>query len=130
MSFPLEKDFTSRHGEEFGKPKFPNIVPINVVGTASSPDVWKTFEIPQISHDFLKTQSGTWSDSMSYLDDLRKITTMKVCNDCAERGVKLSQDFLPQSKKERKKVQEIVQAVEKNRSDYPTIKKKSKRKAN
>ena len=100
-----------------------------MVGTASSPDVWKIFEIPQISHDFLKTQSGTWSDSMSYLDDLRKITTMKVCNDCAESGVKLSQDFLPQSKKERKD-QEIVQAVEKNRSDYPTIKKKSKRKAN
>ena len=129
LSFPLEKDFTSRHGEGFGKPKFPDIVPTNVVDAASSPDVWKFFELLQISYDFIKTPSGTWSDSISYLDGLRKTTTMKVCNDFAERGVKLIQDFLPQSKKERK-VQEIVQAVEKSRSDYPNIKKKSKRKAN
>ena len=54
---------------------------------------------------------------------------MKVCNDCAERGVKLIQDFLPQSKKERK-IQEIVQAVERSRANYPNIKKKSKGKAN
>ena len=129
MSFPLEKYYTSRHGEEFGKPKFPDIVSTNVVDTASSHDVWKFFEIQQIFHDFLKTQSGTWSDSISYLNGLRKTSTMKVCNGYAERGVKLIQDFLSQSKKERK-VQEIVQAVEKSRSDYPNIKKKSKRKAN
>ena len=104
-------------------------MPTNVVDAASSSDVWKFFEILQISHDFLKTPSGTWSDSISYLDGLRKTTTMKVCNDCAERGVKLIQDFLPQSKKERK-VQEIVQAVEKSRSDDPNIRKKSKRKNN
>lgn len=129
LSFPLEKDFTSRHGKEYGKPKFQDVVPTNVVDAASSPDVWKFFEILQISHDFLKTPSDTWSDSISYLDGLRKTTEMKVCNDCAERGVKLIQDFLPQSKKETK-IQEIVQAVEKSRADCPNIKKKSKKKAN
>ena len=53
------------------------------------------------------------------------IYSLKVCNDAAERSIKMTQDFLPQSKKE-DKLQNIFQVVESNRKVHQNLRKKSK----
>ena len=100
-----------------------NIPPNDLVQAASSADVWKFFEILKIPIDFLKSPSNTWMDNPSYLDGLEKTYSLKVCNDAAERSIKIIQDFLTQSKDEGK-LQDIVQVVEKNRSVRPNLRKR------
>ena len=89
---------------------------------ASSEDVWKFFEILRIPTDFLEKPSNTWKDNPSYLDGLEKTYSLKVCNDAAERSIKMTQDFLPQTKDEGK-LQNIFQVVEKNRMVRRNIRK-------
>ena len=123
-SYPMKKFYCSRSGTGFGKPDFEkNIPPNDLVQAASSADVWKFFEILKIPIDFLKSPSNTWMDNPSYLDGLEKTYSLKVCNDAAERSIKMIQDFLSQSKDE-DKLQDIVQVVEKNRSVRPNLRKR------
>ena len=72
LSFPKLEKFQSREGNHWGKPAFPSNMPTDVVQAASSPDVWKFFEILQISHDFLKTSPDTWDENPTYIDGLKK----------------------------------------------------------
>ena len=124
MSYSSKDFFSSRTGNYFGKPDFEKrIPPNNLVEAASSEDVWKFFEILRIPTDFLKEPSNTWKDNPSYLDGLEKTYSLKVCNDAAERSIKMTQDFLSQSKDE-DKLQNIFQVVETNRSVRRNLRKK------
>ena len=80
---------------------------------ASSEDVWKFFDILRIPTDFLNKPPNTWKDNPSYIDGLEKTYFLKVCNDAVERSIKMTQDFLSQSKDE-DKLQDIFQVVETN----------------
>lgn len=51
--------------------------------------------------------------------------SLNVVNDCAERGVKLSSDFLAASKGE-DHYQKVLQVVEKNRKQQPNLRKRKK----
>ena len=124
MCYPRKECFESRHGQGFGKPIFQKNVPINIVDAVYSADVWNFFEILKIPTDFLKSPPQTWNTNKSYLDSLEKVSNLKVCNDVAERGVKLIQDFISQ-KKDEEKVQNTLQVVEDDRSVRPNLRKRA-----
>ena len=73
--------------------------------------------------DFLNYPPESWADQDSYRHGSEVIRALKVCNDSAERGVKLSADFHGAAKVE-KNFQKILQVVENDRKDFPNEKKK------
>ena len=75
------------------------------------------FKILKIPTDFLNTSSATWNYNPSYLKGRQIAKHLKVCNDLAERAIKLTQDYCHQTNRE-DKLQEIVQVVEESRSKY------------
>ena len=75
------------------------------------------FKILKIPADFLNTPSDTWNNNKSYLKGLQISKHIKVCNDLAERAIKLIQDYCHQSKSE-DRLQDIVQVVEKIELTY------------
>ena len=81
------------------------------------------FNILKIPTDFLNTPSDTWNNNQSYLKGLQISKYIKVCNNLAERAIKLTQDYCHQSKNE-DILQDIVQVVEKNRTEVPELRKK------
>ena len=56
-------------------------------------DSWKFFELLKVDPDFLNYPPESWADQDSYRHGFEVIRAPKVCNDSAERGVKLSADF-------------------------------------
>ena len=72
----------------------------------------------------MNTPSATWNNNQSYLKGLQIAKHLKVCNDLAERAIKLTQDYCHQTNRE-DKLQEIVQVVEKSRSEISDLRKSS-----
>ena len=101
-------------------------VPEKVADAAYS-NIQKFFKILQIPTNFLNTASDTWNDIQSYLKGLQVLKNIKFWNDLAERAIKLTQDYCHQSKSE-DRLQDIVQVVEKNRTEVPALRKKSSKK--
>ena len=126
LSYP-QKVSTTRDGNGYGKPRFPKKVPTNVVDAVYSSDVWMFFKILKIPTDFLNTPFTMWKNNQSYLKGLQIAKHLKVCNDLAERAIKLTQDYCHQTNRE-DKLQEIVQVVEKSRSEISNIRKSSSKK--
>ena len=124
LTFPRNDRYEARDGNPLGKPKFKKKMPSEVANVELTADVWNFFDILHISEDFLKTPSNTWDNNPSYIDGLQKATHLKVCNDAAERGVKMIKDFSFQAKGENK-MQEILQVVEESRSVFPNLRKRS-----
>ena len=123
LTFPRNDSYEARGGNRLGKPKFTKHMPSEVGNATLTADVWNFFDILHISEEFLKTPSNTWDNNPSYIDGLQKATHLKVCNDAAERGVKMIKDFSLQAKGEIK-MQEILQVVEENRSVFPNLRKR------
>ena len=96
---------------------FQKIVPENVADAAYSSDIWRFFKVLKIPADFLNTPSDTWNNNQSYLKGLQISKHIKVCNDLAERAIKLIQDYCYQAKSEYR-IQDIVQVVEKIEMKY------------
>ena len=111
LSYPQEEGKT-RHGDGYGKPRFPKIVPENVADAAYSSDIWRFFKVLKIPADFLNTPSDTWNNNQSYLKRLQISKHIKVCNDLTKRAIKLTQDYCHQSKSE-DRLQDIVKVLEK-----------------
>ena len=51
------------------------------------------FHITGISTSFLNSNASTWSENSDYLIGLNIVKSFVVCNDVAERGVSLAQEF-------------------------------------
>ena len=75
LSYPQEESNT-RTDIGYGKPRFWRKVPENITDA-----------------DFLNTSSDTWNNDQSYLKGLPNSKHIKVCNDLAERAIKLTQDY-------------------------------------
>ena len=58
------------------------------------------FEILQVDTQFLNEELSEWWSRNDYQIAMMNIEELNVINDCAERGVKLSSDFLSASKTE------------------------------
>ena len=114
----------------FGKPKLTTATRITESTTLAdlvAQDSWFLLNSLQIDHEFLKEPAETWSHSTSYQASLKNIDALNVVNDCAERGIKLSSDFLSAAKSE-EHYQNVLQVAEADRKKMPNLRKR-KRKA-
>ena len=75
--------------------------------------------------DFLTSNPELWSESESYVQSKMIIESLNFVNDSAERGVRLTSDFLKAARNEAH-FQNVLQVVEHNRSQKPNLRKKSK----
>ena len=67
-------------------------------------------EILQVDTRFLNEDASDWSNSNDYQAAMTNIEALNVINDCAERGVKLSSDFLS-APKFKEHYQDLLQVV-------------------
>lgn len=79
----------------------------------------------KIDENFLKKPISTWEEDVAYLQAKRKVLSLRVVNDTAERAVKLMQDFhgLITAKEEQK--QFLLRCVQEHRNLYPDCKKET-----
>ena len=73
--------------------------------------------------NFLEHNVDSWEELSSYQEALKAVKHLKVVNDAAERGVKLTADFMGVAKKE-EKFQKILQMVENDRKLVPNQRKR------
>ena len=116
------RTFTNRHGTSYGKPILPKLKSgslSNYVGSSS----WHFFNVLDISTEFLELPPDDWGKCESYIHAKQRVSSLKVVNDCAERGVKLASDFYETSRCEMK-FQNTLQVVERNRMLVPNQRKR------
>lgn len=88
------------------------------ISNCVSQNTMNFFEISGISANFLKEDPSIWEDLEEYIDARRKVNSMQVVNDCAERGVKLIQDCCGRTKNE-EQLQYLLQVVQHHREIFP-----------
>ena len=81
--------------------------------------------ILQIDDQFLTEDVDTWSQSRVYQSSLRNILAVDVVNNSAERGIKLSSDFLAAAHSE-KHYQNVLQVVKQDRKKTQNLGRKRK----
>ncbi|CAF3748530.1 unnamed protein product, partial [Rotaria socialis] len=81
------------------------------------------FKSLQIDTDFLKQSPAQWKSCKSYLEGQEKVRALQVVNDCAERGVKLMEDFNNILKNDEEQKQYLLFVVEEHRKRFPDAKK-------
>lgn len=85
----------------------------------------KFFERFELQTEFLEINPSEWADNESYKTALRFVERLSVVNDCAERGVKLVQDFCKQYTKDEKQMQYVLQLINDHRQMFPNALKKT-----
>ena len=86
-------------------------------------DSWQMFDILQMSPDWLALPPTEWDTNPDYIEFRNFVKTLKVTNDCAERGVKLATDYSKSLMKDSKERSKMV--VEAERRAKPDAKKKT-----
>lgn len=121
--YPLRDTYQTRFGNGFGKPKFPSVDQNTKLELLIDQDSWQFFNLLQIDSAFLNAPVATFDTCESYLNGKKIVDSLKVCNDSAERGVKLASDFLKSAKKEQR-YQQVLQVVENDRKSCINQRKK------
>lgn len=85
----------------------------------------KFFERFELQTEFLLINPSQWTDNESYRTALQFVKKLTVVNDCAERGVKLVQDFCKHYTKDEKQMQYVLQLVKDHRQMFPNALKKT-----
>ena len=88
--------------------------------TSNSMNLFRCFNLPM---DFLSTDPDTWEQQDSYHVVKRRLATLQVVNDTAERGVALIQQFNKTLTKDEDDLQFLLQVVADHRRLYPTTNK-------
>ncbi|KAJ4930285.1 hypothetical protein JOQ06_019290 [Pogonophryne albipinna] len=117
-----------RFGTGFGKPKFPVLSPTTRLADLANPDCWFGMHQLHIDPAFLSLTVEDWATSASFQAGVVNVRAINVVNDCAERGVKLTSDFVAAAKSEQH-LQNVLQAVEHDRCEQPNLR-RCKRKLN
>ena len=76
------------------------------------------FQIGKMSTTFLSKPVSTWNSDPEYTLAVETVKNIRVVNDSAERGVKLTSDFIKSAKTE-STFQKILQVVENSRNYLP-----------
>ena len=76
-----------------------------------TPDSWQLFKILKISPDWLALPPAEWDSNPDYMEFRNFVREVKVTNDCAERGVKLTDS------QERSKIYQVVDAERRAKPD-------------
>ena len=112
-----------RYGKGFGKPDFPKNISSNTrLADFANEDSWYTMRLLEIDDSFMQYEVLEWSSKISYLKAQEVASSLNVINDCAERGVKLSTDYLAAAKSE-KHYPNVLQVVEQSRKKMPNLRK-------
>ena len=109
----------------YGKPQFPTIPDGtgNDLSVLVGEDSWSFFHCLKLDKAFLELPVSEWESSSSFQAGKAVINSLCVVNDGAERGVKLTHDFLAQARKENN-FQNILQVVENDRHAVPNQRKR------
>ena len=103
-------------GAGWGKLKFPSITIgvttqlCDLVGV----DSWFTIHLLQLDVSFLHLPVSEWESDAAYIASAANVTAVNVVNDGAERGIKLSADFLDAACSDQH-FQNVLQVVEQDR---------------
>ena len=87
------------------------------------PHSWDFFTILKVSADWLTWPLDKWEESEDYQKARQFVTTVKVVNDAAERGIKLASDYVQSLTKDSEVRQKIFQTVEWHRREKADISK-------
>ena len=120
------KVFQNRHGNGHGKPVLSKISAKAKLSDFVGPSSWHFFEHLDIDTSFLSESQSDWEFNEAYNEARTKVKRLAVVNDPAERGVKLTQDFLHTAKNENT-YQNVLQVVEHHRKQNPNQRKKNKK---
>jgi hypothetical protein len=127
LSLKPEDDLTvpQKHfGTDFGKPKFPELVtPTTKLADLVGQDSWFIFYILKLNDRFLIEKVEDGAHHAAYQECIQHVQAINVINDCAERGVKLSSDFISTARSE-EHYQDVLQVVEHDRKDNPNLRKR------
>ena len=114
----------NRFGTGFGKPVFPPAITLSTaLADLVGPDSWFTFHILQLNPEFLTADVADWPQLAAYQSSVVNLQALNVINDCAERCVKLFSDFLSSAKGE-EHYQNVLQVVEQDRKQIPSLRKR------
>jgi hypothetical protein len=116
-----------RQGTGFGKPVFPNVSEHTQLSDLANNDCWFGIYQLQVDPAFLTEDPEHWPENPAYQASLKNIQGINVVNDCAERGVKLTSDFVDAARSE-PHLQNVLQAVEYDRKTQPNLRSSIKRK--
>lgn len=79
------------------------------------------WDIAQLPKNFLELDPNLWNDCEDFIIGKRAIDTLRVVNDCAERGVALVQSFSGKITKDENQLQCLLQVVENHRKQFPNV---------
>ena len=118
---------TNSHGSGFEKPTFKELPQETTTSLASfvGPDSWMFFQIGKMSTTFLSKPVSTWNSDPEYTLTVETVKNIRVVNDSAERGFKLTSDFIKSAKTE-STFQKILQVVKNSRNCLPDQRKGKK----
>ena len=84
------------------------------------------FQILKLDTGFLELPVDEWESSSSFQAGKEVINSLSVVNDGAERGVKLTHEFLVQARKENN-FENVLQVVENDRHAVPNQRKRKQK---
>ena len=110
---------------KFGYPAFPKLSDIDKteLWDLVTSDSWQMFDILQMSPDWLALPPAEWDTNPDYIEFRNFVNTLKVTNDCVERGVNLATDYSKSLTKDSQERSKIYQVVEAERRANPDAKK-------
>ena len=99
-------------GDTFGTANLSQLTEKTELWDLVTSNSWELF-ILKMSADWLALPPTKWDTSLDYIKFRDFVRTVKVINDCAERGVKLATDYsksLTKDSLERSKIYQVVEA--------------------
>ena len=83
------------------------------------------FDIMGFKKDWLRKPIHLWKDDSDYMEMKNYVKNLLVCNDPAERGVKLVSEFIGCLTKDSAHREDLIQVVEAHRKQFPDVSKSS-----
>ncbi len=108
-----------RFGTGFGKPKFPTLLPTTSLADLANKDCWLGCTSCTLIQNYVSRCEGMGDQCCVQKSEVN-VRAMNLVNDCAERGVKLTSDFVAVARKEQH-LQNVLQAVERDRNQQPNL---------
>ena len=83
------------------------------------------FHVLKFGEDWLSQPISTWKNNPSFLEMEHFVKNLLICNDPAERGIKLVSDYANSLTKNSTEREQLLQVVELQRRQFPDCKKSS-----
>ena len=104
-------------------PEYPTVTEDSKLWDFVQPHSWDFFTILKVEADWLTWPLDKWEESEDFRKARKFVTTVKVVNDAAERGIKLASDYVQSLTKDSDVRQKLFQTVEYHRREKADIKK-------